>query len=78
VQRGAQEAATGEERWGGAQPGCRRKKWLCISYPHFLSARFIDVQARPPAFLDLTGMTLEELQQLLPPFEAAIQAHLTA
>jgi hypothetical protein len=34
------------------------------------------VQARPTEFLDLTSVTLEEFQQLVPPFEAAFQAHL--
>jgi Helix-turn-helix of DDE superfamily endonuclease len=42
------------------------------------SVRFTDVQARPTEFLDLTSLTLEEFQQLVPPFEAAFQAHLTA
>ena len=40
--------------------------------------RFTDVQARPTEFLDLTSVTLEEFQQLMPPFEAAFQAHLAA
>jgi hypothetical protein len=40
------------------------------------SVRFTDVQARPTEFLDLTSLTLEEFQQLVPPFEAAFQAHL--
>jgi hypothetical protein len=34
------------------------------------------VQARPTAFLDVTSVTLEEFQQLVPPFEAAFQAHM--
>jgi len=38
--------------------------------------RFADVQSRPTAFLDLTSLTLEEFQRLLPPFEAAFQAHM--
>src|SRR5215471_15260777 len=38
--------------------------------------RFIDVQARPTEFLDFTSLTLDEFQQLLPPFEAAFQAHM--
>src|SRR5713101_6435485 len=42
------------------------------------SLRFTDVQARPMEFLDLTSVTLEEFQQLVPPFEAAFQAHLAA
>ena len=42
------------------------------------SVRFIDVQARPTEFLDLTSLTLDEFQQLVPPFEAAFQAHMAA
>ena len=42
------------------------------------SLRFTDVQARPSEFLDLTSLTLEEFQQLVPPFETAFQAHLAA
>src|SRR3989454_12752238 len=42
------------------------------------SVRFTDVQARPTEFLDLTSLTLEEFQQLVPPFEAAFRAHLAA
>ena len=40
--------------------------------------RFTDVQARPTEFLDFTSVTLDEVQQLVPPFEAAFQAHLAA
>src|SRR2546423_6875233 len=40
--------------------------------------RFSDVQARPTEFLDMTSLTLEEFQQLVPPFEAAFQAHIAA
>ena len=42
------------------------------------SVRFIDVQARPTEFLDLTSLTLDEFRQLVPPFEAAFQAHMSA
>src|SRR4029434_7897328 len=42
------------------------------------SVRCIDVQARPTEFLDLTSLTLDEFQQLVPPFEAAFQAHMVA
>jgi hypothetical protein len=42
------------------------------------SVRFIDAQARPTEFLDLTRLTLDEFQQLVPPFEAAFQAHMAA
>src|SRR6266571_1172164 len=40
------------------------------------SLRFTDVQARPTEFLDFTSLTLEEFQTLIPPFEAAFQAHM--
>src|SRR5467141_5277953 len=40
--------------------------------------RCIDVQSRPTAFLDVTSLTLDEFQQLVPPFEAAFHAHLAA
>jgi hypothetical protein len=40
--------------------------------------RFTDVQTRPTEFLDLTSLTLDEFQQLIPPFEAAFQAHMAA
>jgi len=43
-----------------------------------VSVRFTDVQARPTEFLDLTSLTLNEFQQLVPPFEAAFQAHMAA
>src|SRR4029434_7145743 len=38
--------------------------------------RFRDAQSRPTEFLDLTSLTLEEFQILIPPFEAAFQAHM--
>src|ERR1700752_1259051 len=40
--------------------------------------RFTDVQARPTEFLDFTSLTLDEFRQLVPPFEAAFQAHVAA
>src|SRR5687768_14786762 len=40
--------------------------------------QFIDVQDRPTEFLDLTSLALDEFQQLVPPFEAAFQAHMAA
>src|SRR5262244_1202033 len=40
--------------------------------------RFTDQQSRPAEFLDLTSLTLDEFQQLVPPFEAAFQAHMAA
>src|SRR6266403_2312120 len=42
------------------------------------SVRFTDVQSRPPEFLDFTSLTLDEFQQLVPPFEAAFHAHMAA
>ena len=38
--------------------------------------RFSDVQSRPMEFLDLTSLTLDEFEQLIPPFESAFQAHM--
>jgi hypothetical protein len=40
--------------------------------------RFTDLRSRPTEFLDLTSLTLDEFQQLVPPFEAAFQAHMAA
>jgi len=40
------------------------------------SVQFTDVQARPTEFLDFTSLTLDEFQLLVPPFEAAFQAHM--
>jgi hypothetical protein len=42
------------------------------------SVRFADLQSRPVEFLDFTSLTLDEFQQLVPPFEAAFQAHMAA
>jgi hypothetical protein len=38
--------------------------------------RFADLQSRPMEFLDFTSVTLDEFQQLVPPFEAAFQARM--
>src|SRR6266700_1531259 len=38
--------------------------------------RFADLQSRPTEFLDLTSLTLDEFQQLVPPFETAFQMHM--
>src|SRR5437879_13879077 len=38
--------------------------------------RFTDLQSRPTECLDFTSLTLDEFQQLIPPFEAAFQAHM--
>jgi hypothetical protein len=40
--------------------------------------RFTDVQARPLEFLDFTSLTLDEFQQLVPPFETAFHARMVA
>src|SRR5215470_7218147 len=42
------------------------------------SGQFADVQSRPVEFLDFTSVMLDEFQQLVPPFEAAFQAHMAA
>jgi len=40
--------------------------------------RFTELQSRPLAFLDFTSLTLDEFQQLVPPFETAFQARMAA
>src|SRR6476619_4335700 len=54
----------------------------CVSHykeaPRMASVRFTDVQSRPTEFLDFTSLTLDEFQQLIPPFEVAFQAHMAA
>ena len=40
------------------------------------AVRFIEVQARPTEFLDLTSLTPDEFEQLISPFEKAFQAHM--
>jgi Helix-turn-helix of DDE superfamily endonuclease len=40
------------------------------------SLRFADLQTRPTEVLDLTSLTVDEFLQLVPPFEAAFQAHM--
>ena len=42
------------------------------------SVRFADLQSRSTEFLDFTSLTPDEFQQLVPPFEAAFQAHMVA
>src|SRR5215813_8000489 len=52
---------------------------LCLprkEAPPMASIRFTDVQARPTEFLDLTSLTLDEFQLLVPPFEAAFHAYM--
>src|ERR687885_805801 len=38
--------------------------------------RFTALQSRPMEFLDVTSLTLDEFQQLVPPFEAAFHARM--
>ncbi len=38
--------------------------------------RFTELQSRPLAFLDCTSVTLDEFQQLVPPFEAAFHTRM--
>jgi len=40
--------------------------------------RFTELQSRPMAFLDFTSLTLDEFQQLVPPFETAFHARMAA
>jgi hypothetical protein len=40
--------------------------------------RFTDVQSRPLEFLDFTSLTVDEFQQLVPPFETAFHARMAA
>jgi hypothetical protein len=42
------------------------------------SVQYADVASRPTEFLDCTSLTQEEFPLLLPPFEAAFQAHMAA
>src|SRR5438094_8246061 len=40
--------------------------------------RFTDLQSRPLEFLDFTSLTLNEFQQLVPPFETAFHTRMAA
>src|ERR1043165_3486540 len=40
--------------------------------------RFTDLQSRPIEFLDFTSLTLDEFQQLVPPFETAFHTRMAA
>src|SRR5436309_2762233 len=40
--------------------------------------RFAELPSRPMEFLDFTSLTLDEFQQLVPPFEAAFHARIAA
>src|SRR6266478_7178606 len=46
--------------------------------PSMAGLRFSDAQSRPTELLDFTSLTLNEFQPLIPPFEAAFQAHMAA
>jgi hypothetical protein len=46
--------------------------------PRMARGRCTDVQARPTAFLDVTSVTRDEFQQLVPPVKAVFQAPMTA
>ena len=50
----------------------------CKEAPRTASVRCTDVQARPAEFLDLTSVTRDEFQQLVPPVEAVFQAPMAA
>src|SRR5262245_38208382 len=50
----------------------------CKEAPRMASVRCTDVQARPTAFLDVTSVTRDEFQQLVPPVEAVFQAPMAA
>ena len=39
--------------------------------------RFADLQSRPTEFLDFTSLTLDEFQQLVPPFQRVPELSLT-
>ena len=40
--------------------------------------RFTDLQSRPMEFLDVTSLTLDEFQHLVPSFEAVFHAYMAA
>jgi hypothetical protein len=40
------------------------------------SLRFADIETRPTEVLDLTSLTVDEFQRLVPAFESAFQAHM--
>src|ERR671919_721568 len=40
--------------------------------------RFTELHSRPMEFLDFTSVTVDEFQQLVPPFEAAFRARMAA
>src|SRR2546426_6302672 len=64
--------------WGACQEEvCLDPRCLCnLTLPRFSVE--LPLQSRPTEFLDLTSVTLEEFQQLVPPFEAAFHARMAA
>jgi hypothetical protein len=40
------------------------------------NVRFTELQSRPLEVLDVTSLTLEEFRHVVPPLEAAFQAHM--
>src|SRR6266446_7658940 len=64
-----------------AQQQLRLSRFMvcCASHnkeaPPMAHLQCTDMQDRPTEFLDLTSLTLDEFQQLVPPFETAFQAH---
>src|SRR2546428_4357901 len=73
-------------RWGGMASllgglGDRfpqHNRQLPSKAPQLAAGIFTDLQSRPTEFLDFTSVTLEEFQQLVPPFEVAFQARMAA
>ena len=54
---------------------------LCLNYkeaPRMASVRCTDVQARPTEFLDVTSVTRDACQQLVPLVEAEFQTLMAA
>jgi len=54
---------------------------LCLpseEAPLMAHVQFADLRSHSTEFLDFTSLTLDEFQQLVPPFEAAFQAHMAA
>src|SRR3989442_7617975 len=50
----------------------------CKEAPPMAHLQFTDVQDRPTEFLDVTSVTLDEFQQLIPRFAVAFQARMAA
>src|SRR6266404_1735823 len=71
-------------RWLTARDYLRLSRFMvcCASHnkeaPPMAHLQCTDMQDRPTEFLDLTSLTLDEFQQLVPPFETAFQAHMAA